>query len=96
MPYCHGRSSAEMAAADLACHGLSSAKTAAADLARRPHRSTMVISPSLPLLILLQRNRFSSECPGDYNMPNKIHNELQVNMEHLLNIGHKLIECFLN
>jgi hypothetical protein len=52
----HGRSSAKTAAANLAHHGHYSAETAAADLARRAHRSTMVSSPSLPLLILLQRN----------------------------------------
>jgi hypothetical protein len=67
---CHGCSSSETAAANLAWHGCSSAKTAvanlahhghyaetaAADLARRAHRSTIVISPSLPPPILLQRN----------------------------------------
>jgi hypothetical protein len=48
-----GNSGRWTTAADLGCHGRSSAETAAAG-------STMVSSPSLPQLILLQTNKFSS------------------------------------
>jgi hypothetical protein len=62
----HGRSLAETAGADLACNGRSSATTAATDLGRRACQSTMVCSPSLPPLILLQRNKFSSVQLNDH------------------------------
>jgi hypothetical protein len=59
----HGCSSAKTPTADLACHGCSSAETPTANLA---HNGCPLILP--------QRNKFSSpECPGNYNMPSKIH-----------------------